>query len=337
MNIQGFEKVISEIRQCFHSSNDALDKEFAIVKLLQRHCCDLVQYALEEMDNELMDTLTKQGCSVERKDERTIQFMFGCVKFKRRLFHRGENSFYALDWVLGIFPNKNYSPLFCEKAVTLTTQMPYRAAAEAIQSLTPIQITASSLWRLVQSTDGLLKELDDYEERKKHEVPPVKKAVKTLFIEGDGLDLFMQNKTRKTLHHFMIHEGVRDVTKTKRSCVNAKHFSDFSRKKAFEKTLSYIHDHYDLKESIVITNSDGGVGYKFPVFFELALGAKQHEHFVDMYHVNRKLLERMYFCKELIPKMKEAIHEWDKDKRKLVLDTMEAIALNEENEELACV
>ncbi len=72
--------------------------------------------------------------------------------------------------------------------------------------------------------------------------------------------------------------------------------------------LNYLQNHYDLSNTIVLSNSDGGSGYEPEVFQELTLGCKQHEHFLDRYHLNRKIRERMYFCpQELLNKMMVAV------------------------------
>ncbi len=85
-----------------------------------------------------------------------------------------------------------------------------------------------------------------------------------------------------------------------------------------------------------MSNSDGGSGYEPEVFYELALGCKQHEHFLDRYHLNRKIRERMYFCPiELVDKMVMAVKNYSKKDVELVLDTMESIATNENDSKKA--
>nr|WP_095759706.1 UPF0236 family protein [Ligilactobacillus salivarius] len=136
-----------------------------------------------------------------------------------------------------------------------------------------------------------------------------------------------QKKRRISIHRFQVHEGViKEGNRTK--TINLHRCTDTSRRKAYKDMLRYLHDNYDLTDTIVLTNSDNGSGYEPEVFQELTLECKQHEHFLDKYHLNRKIEERMYFCDfELIKKMKQAIYEYSKKDVEIVLDTMEAIAV----------
>ncbi|HFI0004798.1 TPA: ISLre2 family transposase, partial [Streptococcus suis] len=96
--------------------------------------------------------------------------------------------------------------------------------------------------------------------------------------------------------------------------------------------MNYLQATYDLTETIVISNSDGGSGYEKEVFEELSLGCFRHEHFRDMYHVHRKIKERLNFVSsKLQGKLIEAIHQYDKEKVRACLDTAESLI--EEREE----
>ncbi len=137
--------------------------------------------------------------------------------------------------------------------------------------------------------------------------------------------LSSQKQTKMTLYRFLLHEGTRKSGSRSES-INRIQFADFSYQTAYNRFLSYLHRHYDLKNTVVITNSDGGSGYSPKVFAELALGCKQHEHFIDAYHVNRKLIERMFYCMKLIQPMKKAIRMHSEEALDPVFDTMESIA-----------
>ncbi|MBP1041144.1 hypothetical protein I6N95_09020 [Vagococcus sp. BWB3-3] len=61
----------------------------------------------------------------------------------------------------------------------------------------------------------------------------------------------------------------------------------------------YLENHYDLRETSVFSNSDGGSGYEREVFEELALGCLAHDHFQVSYHVNPELKDLLGLAKRL--------------------------------------
>ena len=88
-----------------------------------------------------------------------------------------------------------------------------------------------------------------------------------------------------------------------------------------------MHRQYGLSHTIVISNGDGGTGYGYEAFQELAAGCKWHEHQRDVYHVHRKVKERLHFA---APEVQEGIWQsiWNHDKTSLALwlDTAESEA-----------
>ena len=154
-----------------------------------------------------------------------------------------------------------------------------------------------------------------------------------LYIEGDGLMLKGQGTGKREVHRFQIAEGIREHNK-RRELVGTHYVAAFSHKEAKEAMERYLASHYDLSNSLVLSNSDGGAGYEKAVFDEILGKTGRHEHFRDRYHVNRKCKERAGWTgKELPGKLQEAIrcHDW---KYVLtVLDTMQCAAQNEAQEE----
>lgn len=88
---------------------------------------------------------------------------------------------------------------------------------------------------------------------------------------------------------------------------------------------AYLEHTYDLRETIVVSTSDGGSGYEKAVFDELSLGCLRHEHFRDPYHVNRKVKERLNFCPELHDAIFKALYRHDWDKLIPCFDTAESL------------
>lgn len=113
----------------------------------------------------------------------------------------------------------------------------------------------------------------------------------------------------------------------RRELVPPHYFTGLSRKKVLERMARYLENYYDLRETVVFSNSDGGSGYEWDVFEELALGSLAHEHFRDRYHVNRKIKERLCLAKALQSPLIQAIQADDKAKVTLYLDTAESLEL----------
>lgn len=79
---------------------------------------------------------------VLRLDRRTMLCMFGAVTFSCRLVQRkGGKPFYPLDRVLGLAPYQRYSPLLLYSVTKVAAGSVYRAAAEAVNTLTPLDIS----------------------------------------------------------------------------------------------------------------------------------------------------------------------------------------------------
>ena len=64
-----------------------------------------------------------------------------------------------------------------------------------------------------------------------------------------------------------------------------------SSQDAFKQAAHYLNQVYNLKDTIVVTNSDGGSGYEADKFESMDGYSKQHEHFRDLFHVHKKIKE----------------------------------------------
>jgi len=86
-------------------------------------------------------------------------------------------------------------------------------------------------------------------------------------------------------------------------------------------------NHYDLRNTIVLSNSDGGSGYEKEAFDELIGKALRHEHFRDKYHVNQKIKDRVGWAgKAMNHALHKALRERDWEQVCTVLDTIAANA-----------
>lgn len=315
----------------FNETDDILTKEQQSRNIVNNHICQEVQAAFEQLDDQLLSRMHEQGWKVARKDKRQIQYSYGCVEFERRLYRRGKEWQYPVDQVLGIKPYQRYSLEFMATVAGVGTENTYRKSARAIERLTQNGISNTTVRAIINRLGQKASEFLKYQ--KQYALPKVgQRQVSALYLEGDAIAIKSQSNTIMYLHRFQVHEGTKRNGK-KSICINLKRFSNFSRAEAFKRLLTYLHSTYDLTNTKILSNSDNGSGYEPSVFKELAFGSGQHEHFLDRYHLHKKLKDRMDFCQELLGSMTKAINAWSKDKVTVVIDTMLAIATDNDSKE----
>lgn len=320
-------KLENELIDIILNSDNSIDMEKSMYQVISDVIIEIISRSLEKVDDRLISTMKAQGYKIERKDSRKIQFFFGDVNFVRRLYKKGNQYKYALDECLCLESYKRYSSLAEAKFAETSTGSSFAKAAKAINNVSNLNVSPSGVHKITQRVAEKVRKYAD----KNKDKPNIKKRVPILFLEGDGLVIKSQKKRRLSLHRFQVHEGtVKDGERTK--TINLHRCTDTSRRKAYKDMLCYLHDNYDLKNTIILSNSDNGSGYEPEVFQELTLECKQHEHFLDKYHLNRKIEERMYFCDfGLVKKMKKAVYDYSKKDVEVVLDTMESIAYDKKD------
>ena len=126
---------------------------------------------------------------------------------------------------------------------------------------------------------------------------------------------------RPELHRVQIHEGVIMDRKRPRLKNSLTFESTESSRKAFERAGKWIEKEYDLRNTIVISNSDGGSGYERDKFDAIIGQTQRHEHFRDAYHLNRKIKERLSFDKKMANLMIQAVRLYDQEKIHAILHT----------------
>jgi hypothetical protein len=323
------ESIVAEIMKIMKGANDSISCEEQLKTCWSVMFCEAVMLALDRIDDELAEQWKADGWYVERRDERTVVSSFGAVRFKRRRMERdGESGKYPLDEMLGLRKYKHYTPYFEAKIAQIAASATYRVTAEAVSSLTPADISHQKVANIVRSVGERYEQWEDCEKEAEtaDETEPLRQP-EVLLIEGDGLTLREQKGGKKMeLHRFQIAEGVRCNGK-RRELVNAHYVAEFSHKAAKERIEAYIAEHYDLRHTLVLSNSDGGSGYGKEVFEEIVGRGLRHEHFRDRYHINRKIKDRVAWAGGgLSKRLHEALRERDIERVGTVLDTMESKA-----------
>lgn len=317
--------IVAELVEILKRETDFLEKERQMMIFLYGIMQEIVRQAFSALDQELAGRYTAKGYKIDRNSERTMTFLFGTLPFtRRRLVGPTREVVYPLDSFLGIQKKRRYSLLVMRNVSELATMMVYRHTEKAVELLTPFTMSHQEAQLLVKQTGKLVEAGETAESR--YDGFQERRHVSVLYLEGDSIEIKGQRKQHLAIHRFQVYEGSRKNGK-RSELLNCHYVSSMDRKKAMKEMTQYIQNEYDLSHTVVISNSDGGSGYEKAVFDEMVLGCQQHEHFRDLYHVHRKIKERLNFVPpKLRSFLQEAIHEHDWGKVIACLDTAESLA-----------
>ena len=318
---------LAEIIKIVKNTPNNIDREDTLRKYFEAMACRMVSEALEAIDRELAAQYGKDGWQVDRRDNRTIQTTYGPVTMKRRRMRKdGETSVYPLDKELGIRRYQRYSAYFEYQAAQIAAKTVYRTTAMAINALTPVTISHQQVGNIIKHVGERYAEWENEQQQDEGGHITELKKPEVLYIEGDGLELKEQKGKHMEVHRFQIAEGVKEH-KNRRELVGTHYIADFDHRKAVKAMTDYLSMHYDLSKTIVMSNSDGGPGYTQSVFAEILGRTKRHEHFMDSYHVNKKIKDRIAWAgKELTNELHKAMRGHDWDKVSTVLNTVQSQA-----------
>lgn len=326
--------IVSEFIKLIKGCSNGLDLEKEVWRRGIELQCQAFAQAMEIYDAEMARQYAGKQ-EVLRLDRRTMLCMFGTVTFSRRLVRRaGGKPFYPLDNVLGLEPYQRYSPLLLYSVTKVAAGSVYRAAAEAVNTLTPLDISHQTVSRMVRVVGD---KYAQYEEAQANPAScddePLEKP-KYLFIEGDGVLMKGQPKGSVEMHRFQVATGVKQIGK-RRILTGFHVFAGFDRKHVLELMEAYLDNHYNLSQCTVLSNSDGGSGYTKKVFDELAAGSKRHEHFRDRYHVNEKIRQRLGWARKkgMVDRLHHKVWQHDLEGVHCCLDMLEGETSTAEEEE----
>ena len=326
--------IVSEFANLIKGCSNGLAMEKEIWQRGIQLQCQAFAQALEDYDTELARQYAGKQ-EILRLDRRTMLCLFGTVTFFRRLVRReGEKPFYPLERVLGLASYQRYSPLLLYSVTKVAAGSVYRAAAEAVNTLTPLDISHQTVGRMVRTVG---EKYAQYEENMANPSfssdEPLEKP-KYLFIEGDGVVMKGQPKNKVEMHRFQVATGVKQIGK-RRILTGLRVIAGFDRKHVLELLDAYLDNHYDLTQCTVLSNSDGGRGYTKDVFDELAAGSRRHEHFRDRYHVNEKIRQRLGWIRKrgMVDRLHREVWKHDWEEVHCCLDMLEGEASNAEEEE----
>ncbi|WP_019789894.1 ISLre2 family transposase [Streptococcus sobrinus] len=295
---------------------------------------------LAKYDNQVSASMRSRGFSCVHSMERTVIFTFGEITFSRKRWKKGKEWSVPVDDMLGLTKNSRYSYEFLYQVAKLSTMMPYDKVVQVIDLLYQVTITKPTVVKAIKLADQLLDEKEEYRYYNENNQPQ-KKPVDIIYIEGDGALIKTKSdepdKRNTDLSHFVVHTGSRQVGPNRFQLMDKKEFVSPSHRIARRQLLDYLYNTYEIKHStLLITNSDCGVGYTPQVFDELAraLGILHHEHFWDAYHVHKELRTFFrHYPEDLQKQAFSAVKSHDREKLKVVLDTVESLITEETEQE----
>ncbi|OTO02273.1 ISLre2 family transposase [Enterococcus sp. 5B3_DIV0040] len=319
---------------------DPIEKERKIQCLMNTLIEDYFQQYINYKENSQRSYYQAQGYQPEKKAVRTVHFLFGSITYARTPWKKGGEILYPVDELFQVTAYERYSPGVTFSIAKASKNCPYRKVSTMIEDFTLISCSKDTVGKAVrafgQKAANHFSYQRDYGEAGKRKVP-------YLFLEGDGVlvnEKGLSSRGRKTnqgpgkkkeLSHFVIHEGIDDLgNQTSRRLKQARTIISSSYAEAVHQVKDYLYQTYDLTETIVVANTDGGKGFTKTKIQEV-LPAKigGFEYFIDRYHVTQKLIQRV-FKSELIDSFQEAINAYDPRKRDVLLTTLESCCETQE-------
>ena len=221
------------------------DLENQIHRQLCEVGCGLLEEILETIDNKIMAQRPVSKYSNLGFRATHIETVMGRVDFKRRVYsfldEEGQKRrVFLLDEKINLFGVGKMSSALIEVIAKQISVDAFRPAANAISTMTGIQISHGCVWNMAQKIGEKIKEVEDQSiALYKAEQITGQKEVDVLFEEADGVYLKLQGKDRKRhgkakeLKVAVTYEGWKEKGKNRFILENKKFCSSFESSKAF--------------------------------------------------------------------------------------------------------
>lgn len=322
--------IVTDLTNILKQNNKFIIKEANICVYLFDLIAHLLALAIMQLDDELVEKQKAKGYVIEKMSERTMMTMVGEIRFKRRRYidNKGKG-YYAVDDFLGFEKYCRYTKLVIRNLCELSTSLTYRNASKAIELFAPFNISHQKINKVVNETGKQIQEKQEAE-TKVIKAPENLKKLDVLYVEGDAFWIKGQNGKWFEMHRYQVCEGTIKINKTRNERINSRDFVSPDRKNAQLQLQVYLHNTYDLKHTIIISNGDGGAGYNKQAFEEMFSTNYIHEYFLDSFHVNQKIKNRISFLGEISDKLIRSIWcKYDYEEAMMYLDTAESMLVNE--------
>lgn len=125
------DRIISNLYEIIKESSDLIATEESIQLYMYEVFAELVGDIFTHLNQTIKEQKQQVGWKVKREDWKTVQFIFGPVRYRRTLMadQEGQNH-YPLDEWLGIRNYQRHSPLVEVKIAELASKRQSRAVAD---------------------------------------------------------------------------------------------------------------------------------------------------------------------------------------------------------------
>lgn len=322
--------IISRLFELIKGTNDLIELEEQVQLYMYDVFASLMGDVLTQLNRVERKKKQEIGWTVQREDHKTIQFIFGPVRFERTLMHDEKgNPRYPLDEWLGLRKYQRHSPLVEVKVAELASEHPYREAARTLKEWTAVEMSHQTVGSIVRRVGKAQAEADEEMVAELEEAAslPEGKEVEYLYAEADGV--FVRETEKKKSHevrHAIIHEGwnkngKRVSLRNPKVIMTTKPTDDF-----WKQVQTFTAHHYSLENAQVVTNSDGGKGYTTEKFQE-AFSQSSYPvlNQLDPYHISQALNRTLGGGQsEYKDKLRKALKQHKMDDFTLWLDTYES-------------
>lgn len=277
------------------------------------------------IENQAKSRYESQGWDYVKTAKRTVIFSIGEITFYRKCYAKKGEYIYPLDEALNLRKYMRFSNSFLMQVAELASKMPYRKVVEVFELLKGIVITKDVVLKAVKLATELYRDHDIYLQDTVVGKNSNLKEVPIIYVEGDGIFIKSRNEEKKSkeLPHFVVHEGAETEYNNRLYLKNKNEFLGGSHFQTKEKLFNYLYTNYNITdETLLVTNSDLGLGYRPRTFIELAksLGCR-HLHFWDKYHLYRQIdISYRNVKVELKQKLIESLKIQDKKLTKSILN-----------------
>ena len=261
----------------------------------------LMQQALEKLDNELLAERDVTRYRNKGFQQTCIKTKLGAVEYRRRVYvdnaaPESTRCVHLLDEALDINKVGLVSAEMCQIAATAVCETTYRGAAELISETTGLTITGQGVWDIIQK----LGESQASLVQRHAELAQLHKGTgalvtKLLYEENDGIWLKLQGKSRqehgpsKEMKVGIAYDGVQwEETEAgkRRTLDNKIAYASFENVKTFRKNKEgLVASRFDVDEiALRVCNGDGANWIR----------QKNSTHCIDVldkFHRNKKITE----------------------------------------------
>jgi hypothetical protein len=196
-----FLQMVVSIYEIFQSVKSFEELEERVQRISQRATAELIQIAVEEIDERLANERDRKQLINIGKRKRTLVTTAGEISVERRYYKdisTGQNRL-LLDETLGLATSKRVSPRLSKMMLEMGIEMPFRKAARLLEYLVP-GVSAMTVWNEVkQSGERAKQEAEETTKRVFEDgvVPEGKREAKILNIEADGVLIRQQRSSKR--------------------------------------------------------------------------------------------------------------------------------------------